>query len=132
MRNQSGMRAPTEPPPPEIAFPPKKGGITRRVLLGGLGVGAFAGVAGEATGGYSYLEASHGLVVTPYRIVSPRWTAGRRLTITVIADLHAGGPNMTVERIRDVVDTANALRSDLVVLLGDYFATHRFVDPVVP
>jgi predicted MPP superfamily phosphohydrolase len=71
-------------------------------------------------------------VVTPYRIVSPRWTSGQRLRITVIADLHAGGPNMGVERIRGIVDTANALQSDVVVLLGDYFATHRFVDPVVP
>jgi predicted MPP superfamily phosphohydrolase len=39
---------------------------------------------------------------------------------------------MGVERIRSIVDTANGLQSDIVVLLGDYFATHRFVNPPVP
>jgi predicted MPP superfamily phosphohydrolase len=100
----------------------------RRFLLTGVGV---ATLTGAGTGGYSYLEAKR-LVVTPYRIVLPRWTSGQRLTITVIADLHAGGPNMTVEKIRRIVDTANNLRSDIVVLLGDYFATHAFIDEPVP
>jgi predicted MPP superfamily phosphohydrolase len=101
----------------------------RRFLLGSLGLAA---LAGGGVAGYSYLEASRRLVVTPYRVLSPRWTSGQRLSITVIADLHAGGPNMGVERIRGIVDTANTLRSDIVVLLGDFFATHRFVDPRVP
>jgi uncharacterized protein len=103
----------------------------RRFLLGSIGIATLAGT-GASTGGYSYLEASNRLLVTPYRIVSPRWTSGKRLSITVIADLHAGGPNMGVERIRSIVDTANGLQSDIVVLLGDYFATHRFVNPPVP
>jgi predicted MPP superfamily phosphohydrolase len=102
--------------------------MTRRsFLLGGIGIAAFAG-AGAAS--YSYLEATNRLLVTPYRIVTPRWTSGQRLSITVIADLHAGGPNMGLDRIRSIVDTANGLQSDIVVLLGDYFATHRFVSPV--
>ena len=101
----------------------------RRFLLGSIGL---VTLAGAGTGGYSYLEAKSRLLVTPYRIVSPRWTSGQRLTITVIADLHAGGPNMGVEKIRAIVDTANGLQSDIVVLLGDYFATHPFVDPAVP
>lgn len=100
----------------------------RRFLLAGFGA---ATLTTAGTGGYSYLEAQR-LVVTPYRVVSPRWTAGQRLTITVIADLHAGGPNMALEKIRRIVDTANNLRSDVVVLLGDYFATHAFVDVPVP
>ena len=45
----------------------------------------------------------------------------------MIADLHAGGPNMGIERVVQVVDAGNALTCDLVVLMGDYFATHRFV-----
>jgi predicted MPP superfamily phosphohydrolase len=110
--------------------PLKKRRVTRRrFLLSSIGL---ATLAGAGTGGYSYLEAKSRLLVTPYRIVSPRWTSGQRLSITVIADLHAGGPNMGVERIRNIVDTANGLNSDIVVLLGDYFATHSFVNPVVP
>ena len=113
-----------------VPLPLKKSGMTRRrFLLGSIGI---AGLAGAGTGGYSYLEANNRLLVTSYRILSPRWTSGKRLTITVVADLHAGGPNMGLERIRNIVDTANALQSDIVVLLGDYFATHRFVNPPVP
>jgi predicted MPP superfamily phosphohydrolase len=59
--------------------------------------------------------------------VLPNWPAGQGLTIAVIADLHAGGPNMGAGRVRRVVDTTNALGCDLIVLLGDYIATHRFV-----
>jgi uncharacterized protein len=113
-----------------IPLPLKKRRVTRRrFLLGSIGI---ATLAGAGTGGYSYLEASNRLLVTPYRIVSPRWPSGKRLSITVIADLHAGGPNMGVEQIRSIVETANGLQSDIVVLLGDYFATHRFVNPAVP
>ena len=35
-------------------------------------------------------------------------------------------------RVRRVVDTAQALNSDLIVILGDFFATHRFVTERVP
>jgi uncharacterized protein len=34
---------------------------------------------------------------------------------------------MGIERVRQVVDAGIALGSDLVVILGDFFATHRFV-----
>jgi len=126
------MSLPPDHPPAAPPLPTKRRRMTRRrFLLTGMGLGALAG-AGAPTSSYAYYEASHRLLVTPYRILSPRWHSGQRLTITVIADLHAGGPNMTVERIRQVVETANGLHSDIVVLLGDYFATHRFVDPVVP
>lgn len=71
-------------------------------------------------------------MITDYRLSPPTWPKGRRLTVTVIADLHAGGPNMGVGRVRQVVDTGNALGSDLIVVLGDYFATHPFVTERVP
>ena len=38
----------------------------------------------------------------------PAWPAGRKLTITVIADLHAGGPDMSAAARAADVDTANA------------------------
>ena len=66
-------------------------------------------------------------MITHYRLNPPRWPAGRRLSICVIADLHAGGPNMGLARVRQVVDAGNALKCDLIVLLGDFFATHRFI-----
>jgi len=101
----------------------------RRVLVGALGVPA---LIGSATTGYAAGIEPLSLRVTDYRLNPPGWPAGRRLSLTVIADLHAGGPNMGLARVRQVVDLANAQNSDLIVLLGDFVATHRFVTEVVP
>jgi predicted MPP superfamily phosphohydrolase len=108
-------------------------GVTRRGLIKtGLGLTGLAGVMLPATTVYAAMEAANGLSVTDYRLTPPGWPAGQPLTLAVVADLHAGGPNMGLERIRQVVDAANALRCDLTVLLGDFFATHRFITEHVP
>ena len=99
--------------------------LTRRsLLLGGLGIAA---VAGGGVAAFSGAEAATQLNVTRYRLTPRGWPKDQRLSITVVADLHAGGPNMGMQRIREIVDTANSLNSDLMLLLGDYVATHRFV-----
>ncbi len=54
--------------------------------------------------------------IAEYRLPWP----GPRLRIAVLADLHAGGPTMPERRIAAIVATTNALRPDLVALLGDY------------
>jgi uncharacterized protein len=104
--------------------------VTRRRLLaagGGLLGSSLAGTAAYAGG----VEAQS-LVVTRYAPRPPAWPSGHRMSITVIADIHAGGPNMTASHVRRMVDTVNELKSDLVVLLGDYIATYRFVDVRMP
>jgi hypothetical protein len=104
--------------------------ISRRsLLLGGLGVAA---VSGSAFAGYAGVEAAAMLDVTRYRLRPRNWPAGQKLTISVIADLHAGGPNMGIERISHIVETSNALGPDIVMLLGDFVATHKFVTEPVP
>jgi uncharacterized protein len=106
--------------------------ITRRGLLkAGLGA-AGVGLLVPGTAAYAAAEAADDLVVTNYKLTPPGWPADRRLTITVVADIHAGGPNMGIERVAQVIDAANALNGDLIVVLGDYFATHRFVTEHVP
>lgn len=108
--------------------PPAPGLISRRGLLKtGLTLTGLGGIMLPGTTAYAAMEAANGLSITDYRLTPPGWPAGQTLTIAVIADLHAGGPNMGVERVRQVVDAGNALACDLVVLMGDYFATHRFV-----
>lgn len=102
----------------------RRSGISRRSLI--MGTTGLAALVGSATAAYAGIEAQT-LAVTRYRVTPKAWPAGQKLSITVIADLHAGGPNMGLARIREVVDVANLQRSDLVVLLGDYFATHRFI-----
>jgi uncharacterized protein len=98
--------------------------LTRRVVLGGLG---FGGVLGTATSAYAVGVEPLGLVVTSYQPKLPRWPRNCPLSISVIADLHAGGPNMALSHIRHIVKVSNQLDPDLVVLLGDYIATHPFV-----
>ncbi len=113
--------------PPSLIRP-----VTRRGLLkAGLGA-AGLGLLTPATAAYAAAEAAHDLVVTHYKLTPPNWPAGRRLTVTVIADLHSGGPNMGHARIAEVIDAGNALKSDLIVVLGDYVATHPFVTEHVP
>ncbi len=55
------------------------------------------------------------------------------LTCAVIADIHACDPWMSVDRLHEIVATTNALRPDLIVLLGDFTAGHDYVTgPVYP
>jgi predicted MPP superfamily phosphohydrolase len=113
--------------------PPAAPKLTRRGFIrSGLGLAGFAGVLTPSTTAYAAAEAAQALTVTHYRLRPPSWPPGQRLAITVVADLHAGGPNMGAARIAQVVDAANALNGDLVVLLGDFFATHAFVTERVP
>ena len=106
--------------------------VTRRRVLTGA-----AGLFGLSAGTTVYAAAIEpdGLVVTRYAPALPGWPTGRKLSITVIADLHAGGPDMQLEHIRRIVDRASALQSDIVLLLGDFIASYRFAytkvsDPV--
>jgi uncharacterized protein len=114
---------------PPAARPGLRAGLSRRRVIGAFGS---LGVAGFATAGYGAGIEAESLLVTRYRLTPPRWPAGLRLSISVIADLHAGGPNMLVSHIGRIVATANLLNSDIVLLMGDYFATHRFVTERVP
>ncbi len=116
-----------------LVQPARQSGLTRRRLLtSGLGLAGVAGLVVPSTAAYAAVEAANDLVVTNYRPVPIGWPDAHRLTITVVADLHAGGPNMGLARVRQVVDAAQALDSDLIVIMGDYFATHRFITEHVP
>jgi uncharacterized protein len=104
--------------------------LTRRRFIA---TGASAlGLSASATAAYAGAIEPMGVIVTRYAPTPPRWPAGRKLTVTVIADLHAGGPDMTLPHVRHVVDAAQDLRSDLVVLLGDFKAWygHFKTEPV--
>ena len=114
--------------PTSFVGPTPRPGLTRRGLLrGGIGLVGIGGLMVPGSGAYAALEAANDLVITDYRLTPPGWPAGRRLTITVIADIHAGGPNMGLARVKQVVDAGNAIGGDLIVVMGDYFATHRFI-----
>ena len=115
------------------AAPAGKVRVTRRSLLAG--AAGLIGLSAAGTAGYAAAIEPQQLVVTPYTLKPRGGPAGRKLTITVIADLHAGGPDMPLPNVQRIVDTANALKSDVIVMLGDYIARYRFAverirDPV--
>ena len=64
--------------------------------------------------------------VTRYHVSPPQLDAAAcNLSIGVIADVHAGGPLMPAERIRAIAERTNALKPDVIVLLGDFAASHK-------
>ena len=112
------------------AFPAAKPRLTRRRVLAA--AAGLAGLSAAATAGYAGIIEPQGLIVTRYTPALPGWPAGRKLSMTVIADLHAGGPDMLLPHVRRIVDTANELKSDIVVMLGDFISTYRFANTRVP
>jgi predicted MPP superfamily phosphohydrolase len=112
------------------AAPAGKVRVTRRSLLAG--AAGLIGLSAAGTAGYAAAIEPQQLVVTPYTLKPRGWPAGRKLTITVIADLHAGGPDMPLPNVQRIVDTANALKSDVIVMLGDYIARYRFAVERIP
>ncbi|RUX45746.1 metallophosphoesterase [Mesorhizobium sp. M4A.F.Ca.ET.020.02.1.1] len=70
--------------------------------------------------------------VKRYSLMPPHWPAGLKLRVLALADIHACRPWMTPERIASLAAEANALRPDLIVLLGDYVAGMRLVTDEVP
>ena len=98
--------------------------LTRRRFV--TSISAFA--AGTmALGGYAFgIEPAYRLHVQRYAFVPPRWTPGLKLRIAALSDVHASEPYMSTRRIRDIVDATNALKPDIIVLLGDYVFGHRY------
>jgi len=114
----------TGPEPEQGSSLATKARVTRRRLF--TATAGLVGLSASTTAVYAGAIEPQGLVVTRYAPAPPGWPADRKLAVTVIADLHAGGPDMLLPHVREVVDNANRLRSDLVVLLGDFIATYRF------
>ena len=104
--------------------------ISRRKLLAGLALGPLA-LAGLGTYAAA-VEPRFRLVRTSWRPAPAAWPGDVPLRIVALADIHMGPPSMTPDRLAYIVEQAMVLRPDLVVLLGDYAAGHRFVTRQVP
>src|SRR6476660_8577086 len=95
-------------------------------LVGGLGAFSVSSTA------YGFGIEPARLRVARYSLSPPRWPSDFKLTIAVIADLHACDPWMSLERISGIVELTNALGADIIVMLGDYVAGHRHVTRFIP
>ncbi|WP_170523191.1 metallophosphoesterase [Ruegeria arenilitoris] len=102
--------------------------MTRRGFIKGLLAVTLAGLVVSLYG--FFIEPAMRLRVRKWKLRRADWTAPP-LRIAVIADLHAGEPFVTLKRIKQVVRRTNALDADLVLLLGDFTASHRIVSKPV-
>jgi uncharacterized protein len=109
---------------------PEKSLLTRRRII--TGAAGLIGLSATSTVVYAGAVEPQGLVVTRYALNPRSWPAGRKLAMTVIADLHAGEPDMPLPHVRRVIDTALSLRSDVVLLLGDFKAWYHFKTEPMP
>jgi predicted MPP superfamily phosphohydrolase len=99
--------------------------LTRRNFLGWT-AGLLAAPA--ALGGYAFgVEPLLLERVVRYRVTPASWGATHTLRIAALADIHACEPWMTEKRIAGIVAQCNDLAPDLIVLLGDYAAGHRYM-----
>src|SRR5689334_18797683 len=97
----------------------------RRTFLKWLGGIALSGAAMTS---YAFgIEPALLLRVQHYKPAPPNWPSDLKLRIAVLADIHVGEPYMGLAHVERIVETANALQPDLVLLLGDYAAGHRWV-----
>jgi predicted MPP superfamily phosphohydrolase len=104
--------------------------ITRRSFLLGAGGLLAAALAG---GGYAVaIEPRFRLRVQTWRIEPDGWPAELPLRIIAVADPHLGAPVMPIARWRHIVEVANSLAGDVIVFLGDFIGSHRFVTETYP
>jgi hypothetical protein len=97
---------------------------SRRAVVTGI---LAAGLAGLAAGLYALVvEPVWRLRVQRWRLSPPGWPAGHKLRIVLVSDLHACRPWMTLGRVARIAARAQSLAGDVIVLMGDYRASHRF------
>ncbi|AMA60423.1 metallophosphoesterase [Bradyrhizobium sp. CCGE-LA001] len=104
--------------------------ITRRHLIRSIGGLSALGISTAAYG--VAVEPVLRLRITRYHPTPRQWPADFPLKIAVIADVHACDPWMPLERIEAIVDRTNALKPDIIVLLGDYVAGLHHVTRIIP
>lgn len=98
--------------------------ISRRQFLAWLGTSTLGAMA---LAGYAVaIEPLFRLRITRYRLSPPRWPGDLKLRVVVLADFHFCRPWVHEARIQRIVDEANALKPDLILLLGDFLAGMRF------
>ncbi|MDB5614019.1 MAG: hypothetical protein JWQ22_1672 [Devosia sp.] len=72
------------------------------------------------------------IAVTRYAPELPGWPRDMALRVVVLSDFHACHPFMDAAAIRAICEQANALKPDIVLLLGDYVSGPRFSRELAP
>lgn len=76
---------------------------------------------------YAYFIEPKKFVVVEETIAVPNWSPKLNgFRVVAISDIHAGSNYAPIERLRYVVEQANAQNADLIVLLGDYVSETKW------
>ena len=104
--------------------------LTRRAFLRLVG-GTF--LAGAATSAYAVaIEPVWRLRVAEYALSPVSWPDDLTLRVVALADFHFCVPWMTAGRLEGIVERANLLQPDIIVLLGDYLSSMSYSLGAVP
>lgn len=104
--------------------------ITRRGFFKFMGR-VFA--TGAVLGTYAFvIEPGFFLRTQHWSFTPPNWSPGLKLRLVMLADPHLVEPHMRLSRWQGIVEKANTLDGDLMLLMGDYVAGHFFRTGTVP
>jgi uncharacterized protein len=86
------------------------------------------GFVAAATSAYAIVvEPLRRARITHYGLKLERWPDDLHLTAAIVTDIHACEPWMTLKRIESIVQQTNELKPDVILLLGDYVSSMRYV-----
>jgi uncharacterized protein len=89
-------------------------------------------ISGICVGFYASLVEPFRLVITEWTVTDEKWNYPKPLKIVLLADPHAIYPWMSQNHLEKIVQETNNLNPDIVLLLGDYVATHPFGKQLTP
>jgi len=104
--------------------------FTRRTILKGMGLAALGALSAPA---YAVGIEPFRLNIKRHALTPPRWPKGLTVRAALITDPHICDPWMGLDRVRSIVSQTNALEPDIILMLGDYVASHKWqYDPIEP
>ncbi|MEM9634226.1 MAG: metallophosphoesterase [Pseudomonadota bacterium] len=103
--------------------------LSRRLFLKSLGL---AGLAALSAPAYAIGVEPFRMRIQRYHLTPPRWPKDLNLTAALIADPHICDPWMNLDRVRFIVERTNALKPDIILMLGDYVASHKWQYETIP
>ncbi|MCV0424481.1 MAG: metallophosphoesterase [Roseibium sp.] len=103
--------------------------ISRRLFLKGIGIAALGAFSAPA---YAIGIEPFRLRIQQYNLTPSRWPDDLALKVALIADPHVCDPWMKLDRVRFIVERTNALKPDIILMLGDYVASHKWQYEPIP
>jgi predicted MPP superfamily phosphohydrolase len=79
-----------------------------------------------ALAGFGYWGATRPPIVREASVAMPDWPEGAPpLRVLLLSDIHVGAPDMTPDRLAGIVEEANAVAPDVVLIAGDFISDKR-------